>query len=256
MLFILISLLLKHTCAERYYIQYNPKTMLLENVEQPLVKLEKRAGTLSFKSKSFIFDLDCILPFGESTSGEDTCVKVQKGLLRGAERLENVIHLRVPIRVKINYRSFCEDKGTANGTACSVRNPALGFAAPSYWQQFTAQEANSLGLDENYLYPSALARQYRNLTERDSSESDISASFNSDYNFWFPTYKDRYGDPSSQIWGDTQNIKGGFYKQTDSYSYDFEQIVLHEIIHGLGMLSSWGKWIDPLHIIPLSLIHI
>ncbi|KXS16564.1 hypothetical protein M427DRAFT_68898 [Gonapodya prolifera JEL478] len=88
---------------------------------------------------------------------------------------------------------------------------------------FTQNDSLSLGVDWNYMYPSGLAKQYLNETFMPLADNfDVSARFNSDWN-WFL---------DDEIMG---RIQAG--------DYQLEQIVFHEIIHGLGFISSWYTWL-------------
>jgi hypothetical protein len=70
-------------------------------------------------------------------------------------------------------------------------------------------------LDSNYSYPSALIKQLTGL----ETESDITVLFNSDFQWDYD--------------GSEQGKK-----------YNLEQTVLHELLHGLGFLSSWYNWFN------------
>ena len=98
--------------------------------------------------------------------------------------------------------------------------------------------AEKYKLDPNYGYPTSLIRQYiQNQTEF-GTDPDIIARFNSDYNWLLANHT--YGDDIP--WGDIVKINGGFYNQSKYVSYDLEQVVTHEILHGMGFISSWLYW--------------
>ncbi|CAG8756484.1 30246_t:CDS:2 [Gigaspora margarita] len=75
------------------------------------------------------------------------------------------------------------------------------------------------------LYPQALAKQFQFDTHPEFAPNDIIAAFTSASNniFWFRD------DPSPPT--NTQ--------------VDFELVVVHELIHGLGLLSSWTDYFTP-----------
>ncbi|OUM67722.1 hypothetical protein PIROE2DRAFT_58591 [Piromyces sp. E2] len=70
-------------------------------------------------------------------------------------------------------------------------------------------------IDSDYSYPSALIKQLTGI----ETESDIMVLFNSDFS-----------------WDYDGTEKGK--------KYNLEQTVLHELLHGLGFLSSWFNWFD------------
>ena len=92
-----------------------------------------------------------------------------------------------------------------------------------------------MGLDSEYGYPTSLARQYAPQDLVDFNR-DIFAQFNSDYNW--------YMEQPNPTWGSIQTINGGFYNQSKSVSFDLEQVAMHEFLHGLGFISSWGPWLS------------
>ncbi|KAI8807117.1 hypothetical protein BJ742DRAFT_773349 [Cladochytrium replicatum] len=147
----------------------------------------------------------------------------------------------------------------------------------------------AMQIDPAYVYPSALAKQFApdldmassspvptgaksagvaaeattspTPTGSDTSPTkttlfDISAHFNADFGWWFPSPDDTYGDgfgvpfifnngPSNDAGNTTpggdqappwNTIRNG------RPAFDFEQVVLHEMIHGLGFMSSWYPW--------------
>ncbi|ORX59916.1 hypothetical protein BCR36DRAFT_408287 [Piromyces finnis] len=82
-------------------------------------------------------------------------------------------------------------------------------------QQEVVDVENTEDLDSDYSYPSALMKQLTGI----ETESDIMVLFNSDFS-----------------WDYDGSEKGK--------KYNLEQTVLHELLHGLGFLSSWYNWFD------------
>jgi hypothetical protein len=114
---------------------------------------------------------------------------------------------------------------------CTAYSAVLGSAGPTYVYQMKSSAANHYGLLPNTWYPVAL---YNSRIGRDlaGDQADISAVFNGDL------------DANDNC---LKNID--WYYGTDGHvpsgSIDFYEVVLHEIAHGVGMLSlvdSAGNW--------------
>ncbi|CAG8490771.1 11714_t:CDS:2 [Dentiscutata heterogama] len=88
----------------------------------------------------------------------------------------------------------------------------LGSASPSRTIPFRDEDGKIR------LYAQALAKQFQLNVHPEYAPIDILADFNSNFPFWFE------GDPQIQ-----PNQTG------------FEELVLHELTHGLGFLSSWSN---------------
>lgn len=183
------------------------------------------------------------------------CTKAHATLLRALTRLTQVVYFRTPIRIKATFSSFCDSSFTNDVAQCRAENDVLGSAGPSTWHVFNSSVANALGVDPEYMYPSALAKQY--VPEEFPSDSyDIAASFNSDPLWWFPTQEDPIGRPESKSWNANKAFTQQWSNQPDPATkldnrvFDFEQIVLHEFLHGLGFISSWYPWMDSGSILP------
>ncbi|KNE60925.1 hypothetical protein AMAG_06686 [Allomyces macrogynus ATCC 38327] len=159
----------------------------------------------------------------------------------------NLLNLTQTVTVNAVYRSFCNDaaapllagsalngtdsalvnstvadkKSTAppsastNSKKCSDRlRDALGSAYPSsQWNLY-----GLVGVDPVYTYPQALAKQLV-VSQLQWGESDITAQLNADANLWFE------GDAA--IGSD----------QTDAL-----YLVVHELLHGMGLSSSWNAY--------------
>ncbi|KAL7748570.1 hypothetical protein RI367_005981 [Sorochytrium milnesiophthora] len=163
-------------------------------------------------SSMFQFTFQCNL--GDQTM----CDKAQRAFESAGARLSRVLDLTQPVQVLAKFNSFCKMGKCADNT--------LGRAgAASFW---TMPGAGAF--DNGYLYPQALAKQLSEGQQRPWSQYDIIADFNSDSSpnaaadkFWFE--------------GDAPIVQN---------QYDFEYVVLHEMMHGLGFISSWGVYFsDP-----------
>ncbi|CAG8822245.1 18489_t:CDS:2, partial [Racocetra persica] len=99
-----------------------------------------------------------------------------------------------------------------NATFRPLEGNLLGAAGPSRAIPFKDDDGRIR------LYAQSLAKQFQLEVHPEYSPIDILADFNSDFPFWFE------GDPPIQ-----PNQIG------------FEELVLHELTHGLGFLSSWSN---------------
>ena len=117
---------------------------------------------------------------------------------------------------------------------------------------FSASAAEKLNLDPTFLYPASLARQYApndlvfsSAKWGEAGYYDISIDFNADMNWWF-------ANPEVDTLGETLPIRNEYVG--DGYltgnMYDFEQIAIHELLHGLGFISSWYPWLGDDYILP------
>lgn len=216
----------------------------------------KRGLIRNLNTTSFNFRLDCTAPFGEPIDiDRSTCDRVADSILRAASRIERVIFLPNPVSVYFNYSSFCNDgPESKKGGPCNEDINTLGFASSNSWHQFSKQEAEKYGLDSDYLYPASLVRQYLTnqtlLNSLGTDMGDMYVAFNSDWNWWFYSADDMIGKPSSNKWGPSVYINGGFYNQSQQYSFDIEQVILHELLHGLGMQNSWNQYVPECGFLP------
>ncbi|CAO3601369.1 unnamed protein product [Absidia cylindrospora] len=146
--------------------------------------------------------------------------------------------------INITYHSFC-DQG------CS--NSSFGFGIPS--SQFILPFDS--GPDLNHVYPQALAKQFVRSFDTSSvwAASDVTIELNHD------AYMQSvdYGKAESMGWNGTGIPPTGRFWFMNDTSYidnndddptsninedqvDFRYVVLHELMHGLGFLSSWAAY--------------
>ena len=159
----------------------------------------------SSDSGRFIFDVVC------GNIGNDSCNKAQQEANEVAARLEQVLVLNKSIKMQINFVSFCL-------TSCS--NDTIARTGPTTY--FALRDKPTV------LYPQSLVKQLA--TNQDAlsfSKYDAVINFNSDFS------------------------KGGFrfyfesYDSSTHYSrYSFKFIVSHELMHGLGLVTSFDEYID------------
>ncbi|RUP47820.1 hypothetical protein BC936DRAFT_145298 [Jimgerdemannia flammicorona] len=169
----------------------------------------------------------------------DFCIqKVADAIASAAMYLNSVVNLMTPIKVCATYCSFC-----TNG--CS--NNTLGWAAPG--SQWTLP--NLANVDPNYLYPQSLAKQLVPFNiSMNWNECDIIAEFNHDaYMAGIKNAPIVTSDVTNTTNTTSVNLipSGGLFwfssdPQIRSDQVDMKYLILHELIHGFGFISSWGAY--------------
>jgi len=160
------------------------------------------------------------------------CQKVGNALGAAAYKLAQVVGLKSELIIEASYYSFCD-------YACS--NTTLGWGAPT--SQFTLPNVG--GVDPNYLYPQSLAKQLAPYNTSNWSPEDISIELNHDA--YMSTID--LNTAMDNGWNGTGVPPGGhFWFQGDgdihSNQVDMEYVILHELLHGMGFISSWGAFFD------------
>ncbi|KAI9281777.1 hypothetical protein BC943DRAFT_329561 [Umbelopsis sp. AD052] len=169
------------------------------------------------------------------------CQKVGNALGAAAYKLAQVVRLKSKLTIEVSYYSFCDN-------TCS--NSTLGWGAPT--SQFTLPNVG--GVDPNYLYPQSLAKQLAPYNTTNWSAEDISIELNHD------AYMSIIDLDAAQEngWNGTGVPAGGhFWFQGDSdiryNQVDMEYVILHELLHGMGFISSWGAFFyadsSPYHVL-------
>ncbi|KAJ3390077.1 hypothetical protein HDU92_000668 [Lobulomyces angularis] len=211
--------------------------------------LQKRQEKLVIKSNNqelnppFVIDVTCTASkYNYLTPPSDdqlknVCIGLRDSIQRASSRLSNVVLFKESVYVSVNFASFCK---STNVPFESCKAGTLAAASPTSFHQFSSESAKLLGVDPNFNYPSALAKQYAPsdamFTKNNNSQKenyDISMSMNADVKW-------NFGDPKYNIFefGDTtSNFRKG-------QIYDLEQIFIHELLHGLGFISGWYPWIE------------
>jgi hypothetical protein len=186
---------------------------------QRIIRRDAISSFLHVETTGFNIYLTCHL------IEESICNYALSDLKRAALRIQGVIYLNEQIRVNVTFGSFSDSSRT------------LGYASPNFYVEFHESEDLPWNVDADYLYPAALARQLApDESSLQTSKPDIDATFNSDYNWWFA---DSYG----------------FARDIDAESegskrFDFEQVAIHELLHGMGFISGWYTWFGDKHSIP------
>jgi hypothetical protein len=188
------------------------------------------------QTHSIRLDFTCIHPFGETNFENGRCSELGEALRFAAQILQTHFVLREVVRIETYLKPFCNDLDSNPNNAgreCIFEDRTLGRAAPTTMYTFNETFARRFGLDAEYGYPTALARQFVP-KESNLPNTDISATFNTGYNWKLPSNK-------HPKWGKSISINGGFLNQTNEVSFDLVQVALHEYLHGLGFISSWSE---------------
>ncbi|KAK9710617.1 hypothetical protein K7432_008321 [Basidiobolus ranarum] len=160
---------------------------------------------------------DRVLSPGESTmklqfqcnAASDKCEKVKATFDTAFQIISNVVVFREPLIVNASFISFCKEF-----KECDTNFRILGSAGPARTIVLIDEDGRRRA------FPQALLKQKGYSKHPKFSSSDIIASFNSDVDFWF---KDE-----------------GAIRRNQS---DFLFVIIHELIHGLGISSSWMDYI-------------
>ena len=150
------------------------------------------------------------MPFNISVVCKDItdskCTLAKTALKSAADKLATVLQIRKTINIQVGFRSFCPSVRRS----CELRG-VLGAAAPSSF--FLGHR----GDQKSSWYPQGIVKQYATSKSITYEPFDLIAEFNADQSFYFAS-------SGSSINRD---------------EIDFELVVMHEIIHGLGFFSTW-----------------
>jgi hypothetical protein len=156
----------------------------------------------------------------------EICKKAETNFNKAANSIAEVLTIYSgPILINATLISFCE-LAHPDGSACNADDPTrrkLGQAYP--YSSFPAKAVNPEDGDTDaYLYPQALLRQLNIASDYPDFQSyDITAEFNADVNWYFEEGED---------------------DRIDDDQHDFIYVATHELIHGLGFISSWRTLLD------------
>ncbi|CAI2178458.1 1626_t:CDS:1 [Funneliformis geosporum] len=134
------------------------------------------------------------------------CTKAENAFKAAGEIIANVIILVTPITVNATFTDFCKALNECDGTILGAASAARTIPL----------------LDDDKVvrqYPQALAKQFLLDPTPKWGPFDIQAFFNAQADLFFK------GD--------------GVIKKNQ---FDFEYIILHELIHGLGFASAWNNY--------------
>ncbi|KAI8647092.1 hypothetical protein BD408DRAFT_379458 [Parasitella parasitica] len=174
------------------------------------------------------YDLEC-------KADDIYCAKVSKAVGYAIDEFTRVVNVKNSLLIRIVYYSFCE-KTCANDT--------YGWGSPT--SQFTLPFED--GADLNYVYPQALAKQLAPYSSTSVwSKYDIEIEINHDMYLNASEIEQALHDG----WNGSRIPPNGKYwffviQEINPHQVDFRYVVLHELLHGLGFLSSWAAyfWTD------------
>lgn len=138
------------------------------------------------------------------------CEKAKGVFLAAGKILASVIRLKEPLRVNGTFIKFCD----INRQCVNGRSLALGGGAPG--RTFIVYDDDGMPRE----YPQALLKQMQSDSHLEYGPFDIVATFNAEFDWWFE------GDAPIR-----------------PEQYDFLFVVVHELIHGLGMVSTWNDYV-------------
>ncbi|ORX50157.1 hypothetical protein DM01DRAFT_1337832 [Hesseltinella vesiculosa] len=183
-------------------------------------------------SNDVLFQLTC------QVQDDAYCKKVYDNIRLALLEFANVVSIQQAITIQINYYSFCQD---------TCANASLGWGTPS--SEYILHQD---GVDLNHAYPQALAKQLVVPTYNTEVwlDTDVNIALNHDYylstvdydiaavNGWNGTGV----PPGGSYWYFNDSSYGNYTMNIESYQVDFRYLVLHQLIHGLGFLSSWAGY--------------
>ncbi|KAG2218670.1 hypothetical protein INT45_007839 [Circinella minor] len=179
-------------------------------------------STTNSSNPSYTVTLNC---------GYDSfCEKIHIAAIDAVKELVHVLDIENNnISVSVNYTSFCD-------RSCS--NDTFAWGAPSRQLQIPSGD----GIDSDYSYPQILAKQFFKIWG-DWVDHDIDVEINHDVYMNAVDY-----DAAEELgWNGTGVPPGGKYWFKDEGpirddQVDMTYIILHELLHGVGIISSWGAY--------------
>lgn len=150
------------------------------------------------------FDLIC-------KADPSTCAQVSSTFSIATDILSSVFQFETPLLINASFIDFCQEYNDCNG---DNKMTSIGQAYPAISYVMTDTTDNM-----TRMYPQPLLKQFTDLTTKPTwIKYDINAQFNTLVNWYFVNDQQSIGE-----------------NQTD-----FLRNVLHELIHGLGFITSWS----------------
>ncbi|RIA89261.1 hypothetical protein C1645_772847 [Glomus cerebriforme] len=145
------------------------------------------------------------------------CDKVQKAFDGASKIISNTLKLKETIIINATFFDFC--KGQSD-LSCPIEvRKIIGATAPN---RFYSLKSDDDKLER--IYPQALVKQFQFPEHPKYDDYDVSTQFNARVPFYFD-------DDIIPI---------------NPLQYDFQYIVTHELLHGLGFYTLWRPYQDPL----------
>lgn len=218
-LFFFSLLLLLSNHIPSTYSEQCLEPSLFDNRRQPIncPQVDESNLLSSGKTKAFNLEIGDSSMFQISFNCDEAktpelCNKAKMAFENAATIVTNTFDLKEPVTVNATFAQLC---GTF--IACQDGQPKpLGAAGPARLIPLTDDDGAVR------LFPQALVKQLQLSQHPEFSEFDISAGFNSDNSiFWFR------GDP-----------------EIGKDQVDFELVLVHEFLHGLGFGISWDDYLN------------
>ncbi|CAG8521099.1 7260_t:CDS:2 [Acaulospora colombiana] len=207
------------SCRDHYYPFTHKSSKkvscaITEKQEFDQIKSSSNATALA-PNKAFIIDFHC------GVNNATLCAQAQSAFNAVGVRIASVIQFNTPLRVNATFTNFCTALGECPTPGGGL---ILGSASPA--RTIPLQDSDGV----IRYYPQALVKQMQLPNHPSFGPYDITAFFNTQANMFFQ------GDSTIQ-----------------SDQFDFEYIVTHEFIHGLGFASSWRNYLTdtPILLTPL-----
>jgi hypothetical protein len=198
----LTQITLSEKCLE-YIAPFYRKTRI---INCPMVYSKKvKRETPSKLDNMITVDFHCLI------DDKPLCNKVEQVFVMAGKFITATLNLKTVISVNAEFLDFCKTYGE-----CNKEVVILGAAGPARMIPYQDPKENKIRF-----YPQALYKQMNLSVEHpEFGPNEIMATFNSNTSYWFE------GDPLPML-----------EKQSDML-----YVVIHEMIHGLGLTTSWDDY--------------
>ncbi|OBZ91589.1 Uncharacterized protein PB7E8.01 [Choanephora cucurbitarum] len=157
----------------------------------------------TISSNRIHYDLKCSVSTAE-------CASVKETIDAAIDAISSTFRFEVPLYINVSFADFCQSSSTCQYNL----NRSIAATYPSASYAMVDSTDNVVRL-----YPQALLKQFTNLAVKPNwAEYDMNVQLNSKINWYFVN--------------DSQDIQ--------SDQVDLFLNVIHEIIHGLGFMTSWS----------------
>ncbi|RIB04525.1 hypothetical protein C2G38_2283849 [Gigaspora rosea] len=183
----------------------------LERVSCPMVtKNEENKNYSNLKRNINMFNLT----FNCGITDITLCEKVKKAFESAEQILSDAIMFNQFVNINATFTNICAAYGACTSINSGIETQVIGGAGPSRVMMIKDDDG------VNRFYPQSLVKQLGNKAHPKYSDYDINAIFNSEgVSYWFK---------------EDGNIRAD--------QVDLEMVILHELIHGLGFLTSLNDY--------------